>query len=249
MKRVFPLLLTLAMLLSGCYAWLPEPDTEPSETPEDIASSAPALFPPTQDSTPTEKESEALPPPEPLATDLAEIADYIPDVRIELAYATENNFTGQVIYDFTDACLRYGTLCKLVQAADILRNQGYGLVIWDAYRPLTAQQSLWEICPDPNYVSSPGTGTQSHCRGCAVDITLYDLETGLLLEMPTGFDDFSSLADRNYSDVSQTAAANASFLEETLTQAGFTPYFGEWWHFTDTDIADYDILPVSGLAQ
>lgn len=244
MKRCFLPLLMLALLLSGCYAWLPEPGTEVSEA---IVSTVPSSPPPTQPSTAPETEpetqSQTPPLPEPLATELVEIAGYIPDARIALVYATEENFTGQVIYDFTDAYLRYGTLRKLVQAAEVLRERGYGIVIWDAYRPVAAQQSLWDICPDPNYVSPPGTGTQSHCRGCAVDITLYDLETGALLEMPTGFDDFTALADRDYSDVSENTAANASFLEEILSQAGFTPYFGEWWHFTDTDIADYDILP------
>lgn len=263
MKRGFLLMLVLILLLSGCRNGAEAPketemwsiscgpaESHPSETDgeENAATESVPENTDTQDSgevavtsAPTEALTEETTLPEPENTDFARITDYIPDARLALAYATADNFTGQTIYDFTDAYLRYGTLCKLVQAADVLRAQGYGIVIWDAYRPVWAQQALWDICPDPNYVSAPGTGTQSHCRGCAVDITLYDLESGALLEMPTGFDDFTRLADRDYSDVSETAAANARLLENILSQAGFKPYFGEWWHFTDTDIADYDI--------
>jgi D-alanyl-D-alanine dipeptidase len=124
---------------------------------------------------------------------------------------------------------------KLMQAAALLESEGVGLLIWDAFRPVHAQQRLWEAYPDPAYVSPPGTGTQSHCRGCAVDLTLYDLKTGLPLEMPTGFDDFSHYADRDYSDASPEAAANALLLENVMESCGFKPYRGEWWHFTDTD--------------
>lgn len=264
MKRSLLLTLVLIFLLSACHdgaTVTEEPETGHEESSaftagsglsedreEDAVTESSAENAGTQvDSTegivaaPMDEFSEETTLPEPKDTDFVRIIDYIPDARVSLAYATADNFTGQIIYDFTDAYLRYGTLCKLTRAADALREQGYGIVIWDAYRPVWAQQALWDICPDPNYVSPPGTGTQSHCRGCAVDITLYDLASGTLLEMPTGFDDFTLLADRDYSDVSTLAAANARLLEDILSQAGFKPYFGEWWHFTDTDIADYEI--------
>ncbi len=109
-----------------------------------------------------------------------------------------------------------------------------GLVIWDAYRPVYAQQKLWDVCPDPAYVSKPGTGRQTHCRGIAVDLTLYDLETGVLLEMPSDFDEFSELGDRDYIDCTITARENALILEKSMENAGFQPYSGEWWHFSDT---------------
>lgn len=241
MKRGVLLILLLALLLSGCYEWLPTLET--GSTEESSFASTPESTSPTDVSTsvPTESFAESVPLPVPADTDFVLIRDYIPHVRVELAYATDENFTGQIIYNFTQAYLRYGTLRKLEQAAEVLLSQGYGIVIWDAYRPVYAQQALWDICPDPNYVSPPGTGSQSHCRGCAVDITLYDLESGELLEMPTGFDNFTSLADRDYSDATPSAAANARLLEDILSQAGFSPYFGEWWHFTDTDIASYAV--------
>ena len=153
-------------------------------------------------------------------------------------YAGEDNFTGQVIYSFSGAYLRYGTLEKLSAAQETLAEAGYGLLLWDAFRPTAAQFRLWEVCPDPAYVANPQRGFSSHSRGNTVDLTLVTLE-GETVEMPTGFDDFSPLADRDYSDVPETAAANARLLESAMTAAGFRPYQGEWWHFTDTD--DYPV--------
>lgn len=173
--------------------------------------------------------------PEPEDTDLVRVIDYIPGIRQELAYASVNNFSGQRIYDFTDAYLRYGTVKKLALVCQELAQQGLGLKIWDGFRPVSAQAALWEICPDETYVSHPVTGNRSHCRGSAVDVTLVDLETGEDLAVPTGFDHFTVYADRDYSDCSPEAARNAQLLEQTMEKHGFSPYFAEWWHFADTD--------------
>ncbi len=161
------------------------------------------------------------------------VRDYIPDIVVDLHYATENNFTGQRIYDFTEAWLRYGTVKKLMQVQEELKKSGLCLKIWDGFRPVSAQFRLWEVCPDPVYVADPNDGFSSHSRGNTVDITLVT-EDGTEVVIPTGFDDFSALADRDYSDCSTEAAANALFLEECMTAHGFSPYFGEWWHFSDT---------------
>ena len=99
---------------------------------------------------------------------------------------------------------------------------------------MEAQFRLWEVCPNPVYVANPERGYSSHSRGNTVDVTLA-LEDGTPAEMPTGFDDFSPLADRNYSDVSEIPAANARLLEDVMADCGFQPYSGEWWHFSDTD--------------
>jgi len=177
--------------------------------------------------------------PEPEDGDFVRVTVWLPTVREELAYATEHNFTGQRIYDFTEGFLRYGTVKKLALVCEELETRGLGLILWDGFRPLTAQGKLWEACPDPNYVSPPGTGTRSHCRGNTVDISLYDLQTGEEIPMPTGFDDFSLLADRDYSDCAPEAAENARLLESIMEKHGFKPYFKEWWHFSDT--VDYPI--------
>ncbi len=177
--------------------------------------------------------------PEPADDELVAVADYIPDIVVELRYGGTNNFTGQVIYDFQEAYLRYGTVKKLAQVQQALKGQGLGLKIWDAYRPASAQFRLWEICPDPTFVADPNQGFSNHSRGNTVDLTLVD-SRGQELEMPTGFDDFTPLADRNYTDCGETARGNALLLEETMEQFGFQPYFGEWWHFTDTQ--SYEVL-------
>ena len=100
------------------------------------------------------------------------VKKYIPDIYVELRYATENNFTGVKIYDFTEAYLRYGTVKKLAQVQKELKQQGYSLKIWDAYRPFEAQQKLWEVYPDPNYVANPANGMRRHNLGGTVDITM-----------------------------------------------------------------------------
>ena len=116
---------------------------------------------------------------------LVYLRDSIPNLRIELHYATTANFTGRVIYDFTEPQLRYGTVKKLATAQRALREKGYGLLIWDAYRPVSAQFRLWEICPDSTYVANPNTGYSSHSRGNTVDVSLVTASGGSV-EMPSG---------------------------------------------------------------
>lgn len=173
------------------------------------------------------------PTPEPSDEDLVYVQDICPDIAADLHYATTNNFTGVKIYDFKQPQLRYGTVKKLVIAEKALEEQGYCLKIWDAYRPVWAQFRLWEICPNSTYVANPYTGYSSHSRGNTIDVTLISLD-GSEIEMPSGFDDFSSKADRDYSDVSDIAALHAQILEKAMTDAGFVGYSAEWWHYSDS---------------
>ena len=240
------IVLLLALALSGCAMLEPinrireelaaaaEPTGIPSS--DDAAEPLPSLSPepypgPTESAPPP-----ALPAPvrslEPLEDELVCVKDHIPDIQVELRYATDNNFTGQVIYDFTDAWLRYGTVKKLIRVQESLAEKGYGLKIWDAYRPAAAQFVLWEVVPDPRYVGNPYAGYSFHSSGSALDVTLISLD-GSPVEMPTDFDDFSSLGDRNYWDASLEAREHALVLENAMKVRGFTPYEGEWWHFTD----------------
>ena len=168
------------------------------------------------------------------------VLEYIPNAKEYLMYATKENFTGKRIYDFQQTYLRYGTVKKLAAVVEELKGKGLGILIWDGFRPVSAQQALWDICPDTNYVSHPVTGNRSHCRGGAVDLTLFDLTTGKQLVMPSNFDDFSSKADRNYSDVSTEAAANAVLLETVMEKHGFKGYSKEWWHYADEKEYDVD---------
>lgn len=171
--------------------------------------------------------------PEPQDEDFVNVVLYIPDLIVDLKYATDENFTGQIIYDFDQLWLRYGTVKKLMGVQEDLKQQGLYLKVWDGFRPPAAQWKLWDVCPDPMYVSNPNNGFSSHSRGNTVDITLVYAD-GTEVTMPTGFDDFSKLADRDYSDCEAEAAANALMLEQLMKEHGFKPYSGEWWHFSDT---------------
>lgn len=261
MKQRFLFLLAAAFLLNlaGCQqleliqilttepsAQGTEAATEPAIPTTQEPTQLPAIQSPAEETAaPTEPEptepaiQQPADLPEANDEDFVRITDYIPTARVELAYATVNNFTGCRIYDFTDAYLRYGTVSKLTKVSEELAEQGIGLIVWDGFRPAAAQAKLWEICPDPTFVSHPVTGKRTHCRGNTVDISLYDLETGEELPVPTGYDNFTAYADRDYSDCSLAAAANARLLEQTMEKYGFTPYFAEWWHFADTK--DYPI--------
>lgn len=180
----------------------------------------------------------------PAPGEFVRIRDYIPDIYVELKYATPDNFTGHVIYNFTDPWLRYSSVQKLATAQSILREQGYSLVIWDAFRPHAAQHKLWEVYPVPGFVANPITGCSPHTRGNTVDVALVTL-SGEPLEMPSEFDDFSDRANRDYSDATADAAKHATIMEQAMAAAGFRPYFDEWWHFVDLDAYDpeFDFIP------
>ena len=225
MKRICFLLLTL-LLLTGCSSQEPAvPETiQPAETaaPENTTAATVVTEPP-------EPESEDT---------FVRVLDYIPTAYQELRYATENNFTKQRIYDFEDVYLRWGTVKKLQQVAIDLAELDLYIKIWDGFRPVSAQFVLWEVYPDPTYVANPNQGFSSHSRGNTIDLTLVDPQ-GREVEMPTGFDDFSAKADRDYADCTEAAANHARILELLMEKHGFTGYSGEWWHYSD--VTDYPV--------
>lgn len=226
MKKALILILALSLLLAACTPVSTQPETAPAvETTVLETTAAPTTLP-------VDEPTEILPEPE--DADFVRVMDYLPSVFQELMYATDRNFTGQAIYDFTDAYLRYGTVKKLAAVSEDLAEFGLALKIWDGFRPVSAQRRLWEVCPDPAYVANPNKGFSSHSRGNTVDLTLVDA-AGNEVEMPTGFDDFSAKADRNYADCTESAAAHAQMLEILMEKHGFSGYFQEWWHFSDTD--------------
>ena len=208
-----------------------------SESPEDTQESSSSDSSVTSEPIPPDVEvsvsEEAVDFVEPNDADFVRITDYIPTAVIDLKYATEDNFTGQVIYSFNDAWLRYGTVKKLMLVADELAERGLYLKIWDSFRPVSAQFTLWDVYPDATFVANPNNGFSSHSRGNTIDITLVDAN-GYELLMPTAFDDFSALANRSYNDCDPDAASNAILLENLMKKHGFEPYYNEWWHYSDT---------------
>ena len=236
MKRTIIALLLAGMTLCACGR---QTAPAPTSAPLPTASAAPSATPtptPTPAPTPTPTPE---PTPEPEDDALVNVKECIPSIHVDLRYATTRNCSGAVIYDFTDALLRYGTVKKLAAAQEIVLAEGCSLLIWDAYRPTYAQFKLWEICPDNTYVANPYTGFSAHSRGNTVDIALVTAE-GDAVALPSDFDEFSPLADRDYSDVSEAAAANANLLDRAMTQAGFVGYIGEWWHYSDS--VRYDVV-------
>lgn len=177
--------------------------------------------------------------PEDLA--IVNLKEYIPSIHIDIRYAGENNILGRPIYDSPHAYLRLGTAKKLKNAQEEFLRCGYSLKIWDAYRPPQAQFELWKEFPDARFLVNPNIRPSLHSHGIAVDVTLVD-KNGNELDMPTGFDDFTAKADRDYSDVREEQANNALLLEMIMKENGFDSIFYEWWHFIDHDRAYYDVV-------
>lgn len=171
---------------------------------------------------------------------LADIQAIAPSIRLDMRYASANNFLRRQLYPAAKCLLRpeFAQLLAKVQAD--LEKQGLGLMVWDCYRPLSIQKALWEIKPDPSYVADPSRGS-NHNRAAAVDLTLVD-KYGTPLEMPTEFDDFSPRAHPpEHPGASSEAIANSKRLRDAMT-ASFTPNSTEWWHFDGANARNYDVL-------
>ena len=172
--------------------------------------------------------------------DLVNLQSFIPDILIDLRYASDQNVFGEKVYKNGVALLRLGTAQKLKAAQEEFRQQGYTLKIWDAYRSPQAQFKLWEIMPDARFVVNPNNGYSYHSKGVAVDLTLVD-KNGNELPMPSEFDNFTDRANRDFSDVEKERADNARFLERVMVKHGFLSIYYEWWHFVDSDKDKYPV--------
>ncbi len=164
------------------------------------------------------------------ATQLVDVTKVIPNIKTDIMYATDRNFTGKVIYKAPKCYLLQQVAEQLAKVQKELNEVGLGLLVWDAYRPLPAQWRLWNVCPGPRYVGDPRKGG-FHTRGTAVDLTIIRLSDGSLLEMGTGFDDFSPRAAFDCADISDEAKRNRLFLKNLMEKYGFANYKNEWWHY------------------
>lgn len=157
---------------------------------------------------------------------------------LDIKYITKNNFMNEVLYQNYKCFLREGTYKKLKKANDKFKKLGFQIKIWDAYRPFSVQEYMWNKVHDVKYVSNTYVKTY-HSKGNAVDITLCDLY-GNELKMPTLFDDFSTNAKSNYIGNNVEIKENLNLLQKVMMECGFTFLETEWWHFNDTD--DYPII-------
>ncbi|MGY4712231.1 M15 family metallopeptidase [Mycolicibacterium sp. CBM1] len=177
--------------------------------------------------------NDAVPPvsPQAAAAGFVDVRSVVPDAIIDLRYATADNFVGVPLYPADARCLVHESMAPgLAQAAATLRAAGDVLVFWDCYRPHDVQVRMFEAVPNPAWVAKPGPYARSHEAGRSVDVTL--AENGRLVDMGTGFDDFSARAQAYATDgVSAEAQANRARLRTAMAGGGLAVYSGEWWHF------------------
>lgn len=172
--------------------------------------------------------------------DFVDVGELEPAIILDIRYATANNFTGQAIYPVARCLLRRDAALRLLRVQEALRKQGYRLIVFDCYRPLSVQKRFWEIMPDERYVADPSKGSR-HNRGAAVDVSLAD-SAGKPLPMPTSYDDFSAKAHRGWKGAAPEALRNSALLETAMKAEGFEPFPTEWWHF---DAPGWENYPVS----
>jgi D-alanyl-D-alanine dipeptidase len=162
----------------------------------------------------------------------------------DIRYATSNNFTREIVYDTAAVYLSIDARNALLKVADFLKPLNVGLVIYDAYRPYRYTVKFWEIVHDERYVADPKNGSR-HNRGCAVDVGLYNLKTGMPLDMPTAYDDFSERASVSSNDRTKLQAKNVELLQKAMTSCGFQLFATEWWHFDYSGWQQYPIYDIS----
>lgn len=176
-----------------------------------------------------------------IRADFIELTTLAPSIRLDIRYATPNNFTKAKIYDCARCLLRPEAAKALAEAQEILQKKGYSLKMFDCYRPRPYQQRLWDKVPNPDYVTPPAKGSM-HSRGAAVDLTIVDAK-GVELDMGTPYDFFGEKAHTDYTKLSATILANRDLLRKTLESVGFKGIRTEWWHFSfqkkQFPLADY----------
>lgn len=187
----------------------------------------------------------ARPPSEPAPTrpsELVALASLDPTIKLDIRYATANNFMGIVLYERAGAFLQRPAAEAVVRANRSLKSLGYGLMIHDAYRPWFVTWMFWEATPEQFhvFVANPANGSR-HNRGAAVDLTLYDLRTGRAVEMPGRYDELSRRSYPDYVGGTSRQRALRDLLRREMEKQGFTVYPQEWWHFDYRTWRDYGI--------
>lgn len=175
--------------------------------------------------------------------ELIEIKKAIPSVLLDIKYATKDNFMQQVMYKEAKAFARKPVVEQLKKIQAFLKPKGYGLKIFDAYRPYEITIAFWEKASDKNFVANPAKGSK-HNRGCAVDLTLVDLKTGKEVPMPTPYDSFAPEAAPHFQDLPKSIIKNRDFLIATMQANGFKVINNEWWHFDFIGWQDYDLMDI-----
>jgi D-alanyl-D-alanine dipeptidase len=180
--------------------------------------------------------------PLPYDARLIDIGSVDSKIVLDMRYATTNNFLKKKLYPVSRCVLRGAAVKRISQVQDYLAKTGLGLKVYDCYRPLSVQKQMWQALPDSRFVANPSKGSR-HNRGSAVDVTLVD-RNHKELEMPTGFDNFTEKAYRDYNGASTQAKKNRKLLEDAMKKYGFIPLSTEWWHFDAPGWENFSVLDV-----
>src|SRR5437588_851139 len=180
------------------------------------------------------------------APDLVELVKLDQTIKLDIRYATPNNFTGRPVYTEARAFLQRPAAEALLRAVGNLRKQGYGVAVFDGYRPWSVTKLFWDLTPadKKQFVADPSKGSR-HNRGCAVDLTLYDLKTGREVSMPGEFDEMSERSHISYAGGTPEQHRLRDILRAAMEAEGFAVYEPEWWHYDYKDWKQYPILNIS----
>lgn len=173
---------------------------------------------------------------------LVDLQKVIPTIKLDIRYATINNFTGKKVYPIAKCFLQEPVALALKQVQEELAPFGLSLKVFDGYRPLSVQYIFWQLVPDEHYVADPKKGSR-HNRGCAVDLTFVKLD-GTEIFMPTDFDDFTERAHSDYMQLPAEAIKNRALLRTVMERHGFTVLATEWWHFDYKGWEQYPVLNI-----
>jgi D-alanyl-D-alanine dipeptidase len=174
--------------------------------------------------------------------DLVDLTTLDPKIKLEIRYATTDNFLSTPVYTSARAFMQRPAAEALLRAHRDLMKQGYGLLIFDAYRPWYVTKIFWDATPPDKheFVADPAEGSR-HNRGCAVDLTLYDLKTGREIEMPGVYDEMSNRSYPTYTGGTPEQRAHRDLLRAAMEKQGFKVFQSEWWHFDYQDWPHYSI--------
>jgi zinc D-Ala-D-Ala dipeptidase len=180
-----------------------------------------------------------------LQPDLVELVKLDPTIKLDIRYATPRNFLSTPVYEEARAFMQRPAAEAVARASKKLHEKGLGLMIYDAYRPWYVTKIFWDATPPENhkFVADPAEGSR-HNRGCAVDLTLYDLKTGEAVPMTGLYDEMSERSYPNYKGGTDEERRNRETLRAAMEAEGFTVYEFEWWHFDYEDYKKYPILNI-----
>lgn len=175
--------------------------------------------------------------------ELIELTNHIPGLKLDIRYATKNNFAKQAVYKEARAFARLPVAEALKNVQTELNKSGLGLKIFDAYRPYGVTVKFFEIASDKNFVANPKDGSR-HNRGCAIDLTIINLRTGKELKMPTPYDSFAAAASPSYNDLSAVIIKNRNLLISVMERNGFRVLDNEWWHFDFVGWKKFELMDI-----